>query len=148
VQPSSVSGVSLHVLPLFGDLRGELSVGEFEKDVPFSPKRYFLVFGVASTKVRGEHAHRACHQFLICVRGACSVLADDGTRCQEFRLDHPRLGLYLPPLVWAVQYKFSLDAVVLVFASQLYDPADYIRDYDDFLTAVGLTPADGAGQAP
>jgi UDP-2-acetamido-3-amino-2,3-dideoxy-glucuronate N-acetyltransferase len=137
IEPSSVPGVELHVLPLHGDLRGQLSVGEFEKDIPFSPKRYFLVFGVANAKVRGEHAHRVCHQFLICVRGECSVLADDGARRQEFRLDHPRLGLHLPPLVWGVQYKFSPDAVLLVFASQLYDPADYIRDYDEFLAAVG-----------
>jgi UDP-2-acetamido-3-amino-2,3-dideoxy-glucuronate N-acetyltransferase len=132
-----VRGVSLRTLPLHGDLRGELSVGEFEKDVPFAPKRYFLVFDVANAKVRGEHAHRTCHQFLVCVRGKCSVLADDGAHRLEFRLDHPRLGLHLPPLVWGVQYKFSPDAVLLVFASHPYDPADYIRDYDDFLAAVG-----------
>jgi UDP-2-acetamido-3-amino-2,3-dideoxy-glucuronate N-acetyltransferase len=135
-QPSSVSGVALHVLPLFGDLRGELSVGEFEKDVPFAFKRYFLVFNVANAKVRGEHAHRVCHQFLICVHGECSVLADDGAHRQEFRLDHPRLGLHLPPLVWGVQYKFSPGAVLLVFASHPYDPTDYIRDYDQFLDTV------------
>jgi UDP-2-acetamido-3-amino-2,3-dideoxy-glucuronate N-acetyltransferase len=133
---SSVAGVALHVLPLFGDLRGELTVGEFEKDIPFAPRRYFMVFGVANAKVRGEHAHRSCHQFLVCTRGACSVLADDGVHRQEFRLDHPRLGLHLPPRVWGVQYKFSSDAVLLVFASQLYDPADYIRDYDEFLALV------------
>jgi UDP-2-acetamido-3-amino-2,3-dideoxy-glucuronate N-acetyltransferase len=139
VEPSSVPGVAIHVLPLHGDLRGQLSVGEFEKDVPFASMRYFLVFGVPSAKVRGEHAHRVCHQFLICVHGACAVLADDGTCRQEFRLDHPRLGLHLPPLVWGVQYKFSSDAVLLVFASHLYDPNDYIRDYDEFLAAVGGT---------
>ena len=140
VEPSTVAGVSLHRLPLFGDLRGDLSVGEFEKDVPFRPQRYFLVFDVASAQVRGEHAHRLCHQFLVCVRGACSVLADDGMRRQEFRLDHPRLGLYLPPLVWGVQYKFSPGAVLLVFASHPYDPDDYIRDYDAFLAGVTPTP--------
>ena len=148
VRPSSVSGVSLHVLPLYGDLRGELSVGEFEKDVPFAPRRYFLVFGVANAKVRGEHAHRACHQFLICVRGGCSVLADDGSHRQEFRLDHPRLGLHLPPLVWGVQYKFTTDAVLLVFASQLYNAADYIRDYDEFLAAVNTAVFTDGGKKP
>jgi UDP-2-acetamido-3-amino-2,3-dideoxy-glucuronate N-acetyltransferase len=137
IEPSSVPGVALHTLPLHGDLRGQLSVGEFEKDVPFAPKRYFLVFGVTNSKVRGEHAHHICHQFLVCVRGECSVLADDGAHRQEFRLDQPRLGLHLPPLVWGVQYKFSEDAVLLVFASHLYDPGDYIRDYDEFLAAVG-----------
>ena len=136
-EPSLVPGVVLHRLPLHGDLRGQLSVGEFEKDIPFAPKRYFLVFGVPNSKVRGEHAHHVCHQFLICVHGECSVLADDGAHRQEFRLDQPRLGLHLPPLVWGVQYKFTADAVLLVFASHLYDPADYIRDYDKFLAAVG-----------
>ena len=90
-QATSVAGVSLHSLPLFGDLRGDLSVGEFEKDVPFLPRRYFLVFGVPSAKVRGEHAHRVCRQFLVCVRGRCSVLVDDGAQRQEFRFDHPGL---------------------------------------------------------
>jgi len=140
VEPSSVAGVALHRLPLFGDLRGDLSVGEFEKNIPFQPSRYFLVFGVANAKVRGEHAHRVCQQFLVCVRGACSVLADDGAHRQEFRLDHPRLGLHLPPLVWGVQYKFTPDAALLVFASHPYDPADYIRDYDEFLATVTRTP--------
>jgi UDP-2-acetamido-3-amino-2,3-dideoxy-glucuronate N-acetyltransferase len=140
VEPSSVAGVALHRLPLFGDLRGDLSVGEFEKDIPFQPRRYFLVFGVANAKVRGEHAHRVCQQFLVCVRGACSVLADDGAHRQEFRLAHPRLGLHLPPLVWGVQYKFTPDAALLVFASHPYDPADYIRDYDEFLATVTRTP--------
>ena len=148
IEPSSVPGVALHALPLYGDLRGELSVGEFQKDVPFTPRRYFLVFGVANAKVRGEHAHRACHQFLVCVRGECSVLADNGNHRQEFRLNHPRLGLHLAPLVWGVQYKFTSDAVLLVFASELYDPADYIRDYDDFLAAVGVAPVAGAGKRP
>jgi len=140
-RPTSVSGVTLHVMPLYADLRGELSVGEFEKDVPFAPKRYFLVFGVGSPKVRGEHAHRACHQFLICVRGQCSALVDDGANQEEFRLDHPRVGLYLPPRIWGVQYKFTPDATVVVFASHPYDPADYIRDYDTFLREVGAAPS-------
>ena len=72
--------------------------------------------------------------------GSCSVLADDGAHRQEFRLDHPRLGLYLPPLVWGVQYKFSPATVLLVFASHPYDSADYIRNYDEFLAAVTPTP--------
>lgn len=140
-RPTSVPGVTLHVMPLFADLRGELCVGEFGKDIPFVPKRYFLVFGVPSPKVRGEHAHRACHQFLVCVRGQCSALVDDGVNRQEFRLDHPRLGLYLPPRVWGIQYKFTPDATVAVFASHPYDPSDYIRDYDAFLREVAAPPA-------
>jgi UDP-2-acetamido-3-amino-2,3-dideoxy-glucuronate N-acetyltransferase len=91
---------------------------------------------VPGTDVRGEHAHRQCHQFLVCARGAISVVVDDGVRMQEIRLDRPNLGVYVPPLVWAVQYKYTSDALLLVLASAPYDPADYIRDYEEFLSIV------------
>lgn len=132
-RPSNVSGVTFHEFPVHEDMRGVLSVGEFERQVPFMPQRYFLVYGVPSAEVRGEHAHRACHQFLVCVRGGCSVMADDGTQRQEWRLQQPNHGIYLPPMTWGVQYRYSSDAVLLVFASHVYDPDDYIRDYDVFL---------------
>ncbi len=131
-----VGDVTLHRLKHVGDMRGDLSVGEFTRDIPFDPKRYFLVFNVPSEKTRGEHAHHRCHQFLVCVKGSCSVVADDGVRRREIRLDRPNMGLYLPPLVWGVQYKYSPDAVLLVFASHYYDAADYIRNYDDFMALV------------
>ena len=76
-----------------------------------------------------------CHQFLVCVRGSLAVVVDDGTTSEEFALDGPNLGLYLPPMVWAVQYQYSADAMLLVFASEHYDADDYIRDYDEFLAA-------------
>lgn len=137
-QPSKVRGVQLHEFPVFDDMRGSLSVGEFERQVPFAPKRYFLVYSVPSAEVRGEHAHRECHQFLICLRGSCSVMADDGAQRQEWRLNAPNLGIYLPPMTWGVQYRYSADAILLVFASHQYDGADYIRDYDLFLKERGL----------
>lgn len=126
-------GARLHRMPRFMDLRGSLSVGEFERDLPFAPRRYFLVFGVPSRETRGEHAHRECHQFLVCVHGSVRVLVDDGRRRREFGLDAPDLGLHLPPMTWGTQYRYSADAVLLVFASHAYDPADYIRSYDEFL---------------
>ena len=119
------------------ELRGNLSAGEFESHVPFVPRRYFLVFDVPGKDVRGEHAHRRCHQFLVCVRGSVSVVVDDGTASEEIVLDAPNLGLYLPPMVWAVQYQYSADALLLVFASDPYDPEDYIRDYETFRAAIG-----------
>jgi len=134
--PTEVRGVTLHRLKQLKDLRGSLSVGEFARDIPFPVKRYFLVYDVPSAETRGEHAHRACHQFLLCVRGSCSVVADDGVRRQEFKLDRPELGVHLPPLTWGTQYKYSSDAVLLVFASEHYDAADYIRRYDEFLALV------------
>ena len=136
VECSSVHGVTLHRFPRIIDLRGNLTVGEFERTVPFSPKRYFIVFGVPNAEIRGEHAHRTCKQFLICARGTCSVVADDGEHREEFLLDDPSLGLYLPPLTWGIQYKYSPDAVLLVFASEYYDSNEYIRDYDDFIELV------------
>ena len=129
-----VEGVKLYNLPFVADLRGNLSVGEFGKNLPFTPKRYFLVFDVPSNKVRGEHAHKECHQFLLCIHGTCSVVVDDGKRRQEIELDRPSKGIHLPPMVWGIQYKYSKDAVLLVFASEYYDPDDYIRDYDQFLS--------------
>jgi len=133
VAATEVSGVTLHRLKRAADLRGSLSVGEFPRDIPFEVKRYFLVYDVPSAETRGEHAHRACHQFLICVHGSCAVVADDGMRRQEFRLDRPDVGVHLPPMVWGTQYKYSADAVLLVFASAHYDAADYVRDYSEFL---------------
>lgn len=131
--PTHVRGVTVHNFPLIPDMRGSLTVGEFEKNIPFVPMRYFMVFNVPSKETRGEHAHRECHQFLICVRGSCAVLADDGVNRTEILLDSPDKGVYLPPMVWGVQYKYSADALLLVFASHHYDAADYIRDYDEFI---------------
>ena len=132
VTQTRVQGVTLHELPLVPDMRGDLSVGEFERTVPFAPKRYFLVFDVPSRETRGEHAHRTCHQFLVCVTGACAVVVDDGLHREEIELDRPNLGVHLPPMTWGIQYKYSQDAVLLVFASDYYEPTDYIRDYAEF----------------
>ena len=133
VLKTSVQGVTLHRLKLVKDMRGSLSVGEYSRDIPFTPQRYFLVFDVPSADVRGEHAHRTCDQFLICAKGQLAVVADDGNRREEFRLDSPEIGVYLPAMVWGIQYRYSADAVLLVFASEPYDAADYIRSYDEFL---------------
>ncbi len=136
-QTTQVAGVSLYRMPRVVDMRGSLTVGEFDRSIPFAVKRYFMVFDVPSMETRGEHAHRVCHQFLICVRGSCAVVADDGTNRQEFLLDRPDVGVYLPPMVWGIQYKYSADAVLLVYASHYYDSADYIRNYTEFRQLVG-----------
>lgn len=138
VQATQVTGVSLHSMARIVDMRGSITVGEFDRSIPFAVKRYFMVFDVPSMETRGEHAHRECHQFLICVRGSCSVVADDGTHRQEFVLDRPDLGLHLPPMVWGIQYKYSPDAVLLVYASHYYDSTDYIRNYVEFRKLVGV----------
>jgi acetyltransferase-like isoleucine patch superfamily enzyme/dTDP-4-dehydrorhamnose 3,5-epimerase-like enzyme len=134
---SSVKGVSLIKLPTHVDLRGSLTVGEFDKHIPFIPKRIFAVYDVPTGHVRGEHAHHQQHQLLVCIKGSCTVVVDDGQRSEEYILDSPDEGLHIPPMVWATQYKYSKDAVLLVFASDNYDPEDYIRDYDEFVRLTG-----------
>jgi UDP-2-acetamido-3-amino-2,3-dideoxy-glucuronate N-acetyltransferase len=134
----SVPGAKIALLPLVHDLRGDLSVGEVDKLLPFVPRRYFVVFNVPTFDVRGEHAHKTLHQFLVCVKGACAILVDDGRVREEIALDRPDRGIYIPPMIWGVQYKFSQDAALLVLASAPYDPDDYIRSYDEFLKLKSL----------
>lgn len=131
-----INGSTLYRLPRVRDMRGSLSALEFGQHVPFEVRRAFMVFDVPNREVRGEHAHWKCAQFLICVRGSCSVVVDDGSNRREVLLDQPDLGLLLPPLTWGIQYKYSPDALLLVFASEHYDASDYIRDYDEFRAAV------------
>jgi acetyltransferase-like isoleucine patch superfamily enzyme/dTDP-4-dehydrorhamnose 3,5-epimerase-like enzyme len=132
VQPK-VSGVSVTKLKFVSDLRGDLSVAELEKEIPFDIKRIFWVYNVPSERVRGSHVHRKLHEFLICVKGSVSVVVDDGNSREELILNNPSIGLHLPPRVWRTLYKYSSDAVLLVLASSPYDPSDYIREYDEFL---------------
>jgi hypothetical protein len=128
-----VAAVRAYEMPIITDLRGSISVGEVGKNLPFEPQRYFVLFNVPGREVRGEHAHRACHQFLVCVRGQVTLLVDDGHAREQVLLDSPSVGVHVPPMIWAVQYGYSADAMLLVLASDIYDPADYIRDYSEFL---------------
>lgn len=133
--PTGVRGVVLHPLARAKDLRGSLAALEFAT-LPFRPQRVFAVYGVPSESVRGAHAHRTCGQLLVCVSGEVSSVADDGASRQEFRLSSPEIGLYIPPLIWSMQYRYTRDAVLVVLAEHPYDPDDYIRDYEEFLALV------------
>ena len=133
---TELAGCFIHELPQIEDLRGNLSVIEFQKDVPFEIQRCFWVYGVPGREVRGEHAHFECHQFLMCVAGSIELVLDDGHERAQISLDRPSLGVHIPPMKWGIQYKYSKDAVLVVFASHLYDAKDYIRDYDSFLQHV------------
>ncbi len=113
------------------DLRGSLSALDFSA-IPFIPQRFFSVYAVPSADVRGQHAHRSCHQFLVCLAGRVTCLVDDGARRSTHLLDEPSKGLYMPPMTWGSQFNYSPDAVLGVFASLPYDADDYIRDYAEF----------------
>ena len=131
-----VRGARLRRLRTASDMRGKLVVAEVGQDIPFQPARCFLVHDVPNAETRGEHAHRHCHQLLIAVTGSVRVVVDDGDVREEFLLDSPSIGLLLPAMTWGVQYGHSPGAVVLVLASEHYDPTDYIRDYQEFLDLV------------
>jgi UDP-2-acetamido-3-amino-2,3-dideoxy-glucuronate N-acetyltransferase len=132
-QTLAVRGVTLERRAFIGDERGNLSARQVGAGLPFRPLRYFLVQDVPAGTVRGEHAHRAGHQLLVCTRGSVAAGVDDGTNRLEVVLDSPELALYMPPMTWGKQHRFSPDAVLMVLASNVYDASDYVRDYDEFL---------------
>jgi len=129
---TAVRGVTLHRLPEVCDSRGLLSICELNRSVPFEVRRYFVV-SAAVGATRGTHAHRNLHQFLSCIHGQCNAIADDGETRREFVLNSPSVGLYLPPMTWGTQYRFSPGAVLLALASDEFDEADYICEYSEFL---------------
>src|SRR5262245_9828242 len=130
---SGIAGVRLYELPLIRDSRGSLSFAQYDETLPFLPKRYFIVFDVGEGETRGDHAHRTVSQLLVCVKGSCEVAVDDGRTRERFLLDQPNRALYIPPVIWASQQKFSRDAVLMVLASDSYEPSEYIKSYDEFL---------------
>ncbi len=132
---STIEGVEFIRVPRIADMRGDLIAREVGNGLPFPPVRCFLILDVPSKEVRGEHAHRECAQFLVCLRGSVHVVCDDGRQREELVLDDPTVGLHLPAMVWGTQYKYSSDALLMVFASRPYEPDDYIRSYEEFLAA-------------
>ncbi|GAA3786558.1 WxcM-like domain-containing protein [Qipengyuania pelagi] len=136
---SIVPGVELISLRVAADMRGKLTVAQEGQGLPFLPQRIFMVHDVPSRETRGEHAHHECHQLLICAHGQCVAIADNGFVRQEFLLDANAKALYMPPRIWGTQYRYSNDAVLLVLASHPYDPADYVRDYREYLELIGVS---------
>ena len=116
-----------------GDERGKLVVVEGAQDIPFEIKRVFYIYGSDSQVVRGQHANRNSEFVLIKVR------VDNGFEEEIIELNRPRMGLYLPTMVWKDMYDFSEDSVLLVLANTHYDGHEYIRDYDEFIKEVGGT---------
>jgi dTDP-4-dehydrorhamnose 3,5-epimerase-like enzyme len=128
---------SLERLQVHSDDRGQLVAFESGKDVPFPIRRVFFLYGVPGGEQRGFHAHRTLEVIAVAVSGSCTVVLDDGAHREELRLDAPDTGLFIHPMVWHEMRDFSQDCVLLVLASDLYDEADYIRDYDAFRGSAG-----------
>jgi dTDP-4-dehydrorhamnose 3,5-epimerase-like enzyme len=128
-------GCRLLPLTVRGDARGRLVAIEGERDLPFAIARVYYVYGTTTGVDRGLHAHHKLRQLAVAVTGSCTMLLDDGKARFPVRLDDPGVGLTLPPMVWHVMSDFSPDCVLMVLADAVYDEADYIRDYDEFLAA-------------
>lgn len=124
--------------PIIGDNRGSLIALETFQNIPFDIKRVYYVFDTLSGVSRGFHAHRDLKQVLICVKGNCRILLDDGNSKDNVILNSPQTGLLIEDLVWHEMHDFSEDCVLLVLASEYYDESDYVRDYDNFLELVKL----------
>lgn len=121
----------------YGDERGNLVVAEGNgKDIPFSIKRVFYMYGSDATVIRGQHANRKTEFVLINVSGTSKVKVDNGYETDVIELNKPRMGLYLPTMLWKDMYDFSADSVLLCLASEHYDGSEYIRDYNEYLKEV------------
>jgi len=119
-----------------GDSRGSLIAIESNKDIPFDIKRIYYIFDTQPGVVRGYHAHKTLEQILICVSGSCTIVLDDGENRSEVVLSNPSEGLYIGPNLWREMKDFSEGAVLLVLASDFYNEADYIRNYDEFMSYI------------
>ena len=120
-------------LPRIYDPRGNLTVVEQLKEVPFDIKRVYWTYDVPGGESRGGHAHKKCQSFIIAVSGSFTVRLDDGHKHETYHLNHPYQGLLINTGVWRTLEDFSSGAVCLALASELFDENDYIREYDDFI---------------
>lgn len=115
------------------DRKGNISVVENGRDVPFNVKRAYYLYDVPGGESRGGHAHKELRQLIIAASGSFTVTLDDGHVKRTFTLNRPYQGLYVVPGIWRTLDDFSSGAVCMVLASERYDEADYIRDYQEFL---------------
>lgn len=121
-------------LPKVADPRGNLTFVEGGNHIPFEIRRVYYLYDVPGGSDRGAHAHRSLHQFVVAMSGSFDIVLHDGDRQRRFHLNRSYFGLYICPMMWRTLDNFSSGGVCMVLASTVYDAADYIRDYDQFLT--------------
>ncbi len=127
---------SLLDFDIHGNHEGCLVALEQDVNIPFDIKRIYYIWGTTKDTVRGKHSHYALEQIIVCMSGSCDFILDDGQTREQLRLDNPAQGLYIKHNIWREFTNFSPDCVLMVIASHLYDEADYIRDYDQFIKEV------------
>ncbi|MBP4137571.1 sugar 3,4-ketoisomerase [Flavobacterium geliluteum] len=131
---STIQDISILKIPVIEDLSGNLAFVQNEI-LPFEFKRVYYLFDVPSSAFRGGHSHIDQQEVLIALSGSFEVTVDDGINKKSFLLNKPNVGLHLPKEIWRELDNFSSGAVCLVFASDVFEEADYIRDYDTFLNS-------------
>lgn len=120
-------------LPKFLDARGNLSFAQNNMHIPFEIKRTYWLYDVPGGECRGGHAYRETEEFVIALSGSFDVIVDDGKEQKTFHLNRSYYGLYIPKGMWREMDNFSTNSLALEFASTKYNPADCIRDYNEFL---------------
>jgi oxalate decarboxylase/phosphoglucose isomerase-like protein (cupin superfamily) len=123
-------------LPKISDPRGNLSVIEELKDIPFKIERTYWIYDVPGGEKRGGHAYKENQELIVALSGSFDVLLDDGKEKKVFSLNRSYNGLYVPKGMWREMENFSTNSLALVLSSTKYDAEDYIRDYDEFLKLV------------
>ena len=128
--------IKLIQLKSCGDDRGSLIALEEKSNIPFEIKRVYYMFKTGEGVRRGFHAHKTLKQVAIAVRGSCKFMLDDGVEKIQLTLNHPAQGLLIESFMWREMYDFSPDCVLMVLADQIYDEADYVRNYEQFIELV------------
>jgi hypothetical protein len=125
-------------LPRVTDPRGNLTFIEGQIHVPFEIRRVYYLYDVPGGAERGGHAHKDLHQLIIALSGSFDVVLDDGEERKRFHLNRSYYGIYVCPMIWRELDNFSSASVCMVIASNVYDEADYYRDYAEFVKARSL----------
>ena len=124
-------------LPKIADPRGNLTFIEGGRHVPFEIRRVYYLYDTPGGAERGGHAHKDLHQLIVAMSGSFDVVLDDGAQKKRFHLNRSYYGLYVCPMIWRELDNFSSGSVCMVLASNLYDEADYYREYSEFLKVLG-----------
>lgn len=123
-------------LSKIADPRGNLSVIEELKDIPFKIERTYWIYDVPGGEKRGGHAYKENQEFIVALSGSFDVVLDNGKEKKTFSLNRSYNGLYVPKGMWRTMENFSTNSLALVLSSTKYDKDDYIRDYDKFKSLV------------
>lgn len=126
-------------LPKISDPRGNLTFVEGGNHIPFEIRRVYYLYDVPGGATRAAHGHKRLSQLMIAMSGSFDVTLDDGLNKRKFHLNRSYYGLYVPPMIWRDLDNFSSGSVCMVLASDVFDEADYFRDYQRFLDAAAGT---------